>query len=189
MREPLQCRREAAECGALSAQKPPMFSNSRHQGTQGVCFFELIRNGLSSVRRVTEDRLRTRKPFIHAVVALSSVVAVQMSLTRRRAPMRAVLVTPLSRYFRDSLEHGSKRSRESASWWLGNLFTGRLTALTCGVSIARRYRKRPITACASWGHIWGHISNCIALIPRLHAVCRRSWERHPLRQMQRSDAI
>ena len=49
---------------------------------------------MPSVQGVTEGRLRTSKPFIHAVVALPPVVAVQMSIARGQSPLICRPVPP-----------------------------------------------------------------------------------------------
>ena len=69
-------------------------SGTRHQGKEGLHLHGLTRSGLPSVQGVTEGRLRTRKPFIHAVVALPSVVAVQMSIARGQSPLICRPVPP-----------------------------------------------------------------------------------------------
>lgn len=51
---------------------------------------------LPSVVSATEGRLRTRKPFIHAVVAVPSLVAVEMSIPRG-TPRSGSLTTPRRR--------------------------------------------------------------------------------------------
>lgn len=50
---------------------------TRHQIKGQPYFSGLTRNELPSVLQATEGRLRTRKPNIHAVVAVFSVVAVK----------------------------------------------------------------------------------------------------------------
>ena len=82
LREPLPGRRQAVGAGAFSALQMSVTFRTRHQGKAGLHLHGLARTDLSAVQGVTGDRLRTRKPFIHAVVAVSAVSAVQMSTPR-----------------------------------------------------------------------------------------------------------
>ena len=75
-------RRQAVGAGAFSALQMSVTFRTRHQGKAGLHLHGLARTDLSAVQGVTGDRLRTRKPFIHAVVAVSAVSAVQMSTPR-----------------------------------------------------------------------------------------------------------
>ena len=124
--------------GAFSALQMRVMLGTRHQGKAGLHLHGLTRIDLSAVQGVTEDSLRTRKPFIHAVVAVSAVSAVQMSTPRGQSPAdvlpqscrpdRLVLVFvagrswregwgyPPARYCDDPAKHGSKRARERTSY-------------------------------------------------------------------------
>lgn len=79
--------------GAFSALEMRVMLGARHQGKAGLHLHGLTRTALSAVQGVTEDRLRTRKPFIHAGVAVSAVSAVPMSTPRGQSPAD---VLPLS---------------------------------------------------------------------------------------------
>ena len=76
-RKPRVCRREAVGTWLLFALHLPALVISQHQKSAGSNRNGLMRNELFSVVAVTGGRLRTRKPFIHAVVAVFSVVAVK----------------------------------------------------------------------------------------------------------------
>ncbi len=68
--------------GVLSALQIPAMCGTRHQTRGKPHGPALPRTEFVPAFSATEDRLRTRKPFIHAVVAVPSVVAVQMSTAR-----------------------------------------------------------------------------------------------------------
>jgi hypothetical protein len=76
-RKPRVCRREAVGAWVLFALYLPVLRVSQHQKSAGQNRNGLMRNELFSVVAVAGGRLRTRKPFIHAVVAVFSVVAVK----------------------------------------------------------------------------------------------------------------
>ena len=90
LREPLPGRRQAVGAGAFSALQMSVTFRTRHQGKAGLHLHGLARTDLSAVQGVTEDRLKTRKPFIHAVVAVS---AVQKSTPRGQSLGDAVPVS------------------------------------------------------------------------------------------------
>lgn len=71
--------------GASSALQMPALRGTGHQTKAGPDVNGLTRKDLPSLVAVTEGRLRTRKPFIHAVVALPSVVAVKNTTTRSQS--------------------------------------------------------------------------------------------------------
>ncbi len=73
-------RRWGAE--AFLALQIPGTACPRHQSKGRVHFIGLTRNELPSLLQATEGRLSTRKPNIHAVVAVFSVVAVKNTITR-----------------------------------------------------------------------------------------------------------
>ena len=79
--------------GAFSALQIPAMFGTRHQGKAGLHLRGLTWSDLSTVQGVTEDRLRTRKPFIHAVVPVSSVSSVQMSTPRGQSPADVLTVS------------------------------------------------------------------------------------------------
>ena len=83
--------------GAFSALQMRVMFGTRHQGKAGLHLRGLTWSDLSTVQGVTEDRLRTRKPFIHAVVAVSSVSAVQMSTPRGQSPADVLPLWPACR--------------------------------------------------------------------------------------------
>ena len=86
------CRTAAVRwgTGAFPALQMRVMFGTRHQGKAGLHVHGLTRTELSAVEGVTADRLRTRKPFIHAVVAVSPVSAVQISTTRGQSPADAL---------------------------------------------------------------------------------------------------
>lgn len=80
-----------AACGRWGTGAFPALQNPAMSGTSHKNVAEPNANGqtwtyLPSVVAVTADPLRTRKPFIHAVVAVPSVVAVQNTTTRSPSP-------------------------------------------------------------------------------------------------------
>ena len=95
------CRTAAVRwgTGAFPALQMRVMFGTRHQGKAGLHVHGLTRTELSAVEGVTADRLRTRKPFIHAVVAVSPVSAVQISTTRgqraRPVCMRPCRLVPI----------------------------------------------------------------------------------------------
>ena len=70
---------------AITALQMPAFTGTRYQSKARPHALALTRNGFVPVVPVTEDRLRTRKPSIHAVVPVSSVVPVKMSIPRSQS--------------------------------------------------------------------------------------------------------
>lgn len=91
-----RCRATRGWCrvGALSALQKPALPGTMHQTKARPHAPALTWTDLPSVVAVTEGRLRTRKPFIHAVVAVPSVVAVQMSTPRSANPANALPTVP-----------------------------------------------------------------------------------------------
>ncbi len=83
-RPPRVCRREAVGVWVLFALHLRAWLIGQHQKSPGLNRFGLLRNELFSVVAVTGGRLRTRKPFIHAVVAVFSVVAVKNTTSHMR---------------------------------------------------------------------------------------------------------
>ena len=78
-RKPRCCRRKAVGAWAIFALRLPVWPVSQHQKSAGSNRNGLMRNELFSVVAVTGGGLRTRKPFVHAVVAVFSVVAVKIT--------------------------------------------------------------------------------------------------------------
>ena len=75
--------------GAIAALQILAFTGTRYQSKERPHALGLTRKDLSAVVALTADRLRTRKPSIHAGVAVSAVVAVQNTTPEAQAqPMR-----------------------------------------------------------------------------------------------------
>ena len=92
------CMASVSECraagrrwraGVIAALQIPAFTGTRHQTRARPYAIGLTRNDLSAVVPPTADRLRTRKPSIHAVVPVSAVVPVQNTTPRSASPADA----------------------------------------------------------------------------------------------------
>ena len=81
-----QCRAAFGRWGVRvpSALQNPAITGTRRKNMGDLQAIALVWTDLSSVVLSAFEGLRHAKPFIHAVVAVSSVVAVQMSILRSR---------------------------------------------------------------------------------------------------------
>ena len=80
--------------GAIAALQTQAISDTRHQSRARPNRPVPTWNDLSAVVAPTADRLRTRKPNAHAVVAVSAVVAVEMSTPRSAGTAEALPPCP-----------------------------------------------------------------------------------------------
>ncbi len=97
------CMASVSECraagrrwlaGVIAALQIPAFTGTRYQSKARPHALALTRNGFVPVVPVTADRLRTRKPSIHAVVPVSAVVPVQNTTPRSTSPADALAACP-----------------------------------------------------------------------------------------------
>ncbi len=80
--------------GAIAALQTQAIADTRHQSRARPNRPVPTWNDLSAVVAPTADRLRTRKPNAHAVVAVSAVVAVQNTTPRSARPADALPKCP-----------------------------------------------------------------------------------------------